>query len=112
MIVSDLMRLRSRALGGAVLLIGGGLLAAPCYAGAQSRAVVRAEENFRRDPNGVVLARLDPGTSLRVLAEEGNWTQIELEGWVWLRSLQVSADSQAGAQTRIHLLNRPEVSAP
>lgn len=58
----------------------------------QERAVVRAEENFRREPNGVVLARLAPGTSLRVLGSEGNWTQVEVEGWVWLRSLQVSDD--------------------
>jgi hypothetical protein len=75
-----------------VLLIGGSLLAAPNLTSAQSRAVVRAEENFRREPNGIVLARLDPGTPLRVLAEEGNWTEVELEGWVWLRSLQVSED--------------------
>ena len=54
--------------------------------------MVRAEENFRREPNGVVLAQLDPGTSLRVLGTEGNWTQVELEGWVWLQSLQVSED--------------------
>jgi hypothetical protein len=53
---------------------------------------VRAEENFRREPNGVVLGQLDPGTSLRVLGTEGNWTQVELEGWVWLQSLQVSED--------------------
>lgn len=59
---------------------------------AQERAVVRTEENFRREPNGVVLARLLPGTSLRVIGTEGNWTQVEVEGWVWLRSLQVSDD--------------------
>ena len=53
---------------------------------------MRAEENFRREPNGVVLGQLDPGTSLRVLGTEGNWTQVELEGWVWLQSLQGSED--------------------
>ncbi len=66
---------------------------APGRSDAQNRVVVRAEENFRREPNGVVLARLDPGTSLRVLGTEGNWTQVELEGWVWLRSLQASDDA-------------------
>ena len=54
--------------------------------------MVRAEENFRREPNGVLLAELGPGTSLRVLSTDGNWTQVELEGWVWLRSLQSSED--------------------
>jgi hypothetical protein len=73
-----------------LLLVGGGVLVAPGHAGAQTRAVVATEENFRRDPNGTVLGRLDPGTALRVLGEEGNWTRVELEGWVWLRSLQRS----------------------
>jgi hypothetical protein len=75
-----------------LLLIGGGFLAAPGHGSAQDRAVVRAEENFRREPNGVVLGQLNPETSLRVLGTEGNWTQVELEGWVWLQSLQVSED--------------------
>jgi hypothetical protein len=75
-----------------LLLIGGGLLAAPNLAAAQDRAVVGAEENFRREPNGVLLGELGPGTSLRVLGTDGNWTQVELEGWVWLRSLQSSED--------------------
>jgi hypothetical protein len=86
------MRLRRRPLHRALLLIGGGLLTATGQVAGQDRAVVRAEENFRREPNGVLLAELDPGTSLRVLGTEGNWTQVELEGWVWLRSLQSSED--------------------
>ncbi len=86
------MRLRCSPRGRALLLAGGVLIIAPGLTLAQDRVVVRAEENFRREPNGVVLARLDPGTSLRVLGTEGNWTQVELEGWVWLRSVQASED--------------------
>lgn len=49
-------------------------------------------ENFRREANGLLLARLEPGVEIRVLESQGNWTQVELEGWVWLRSLAESDD--------------------
>lgn len=87
------MPLQTRPLLGALLLTGGMFLVLASPGHAQERAVVRAEENFRREPNGVILARLLPGTSLRVIGSEGNWTQVEVEGWVWLRSLQVSEDA-------------------
>jgi hypothetical protein len=87
------MPLRCKALCRASLLIGGVLAASPSHASAQAAATIRIEENFRREPNGVVLARLNPGTSLRVLSSDGNWTRVELEGWVWLRSLRVSDDA-------------------
>lgn len=58
-------------------------------AGAQAVSVVR-EENFRREPNGVILGRLGPGASMRVVGREGNWVQADLEGWVWLASLRAS----------------------
>jgi hypothetical protein len=48
------------------------------------------EENFRREPNGVILGRVAPGASMRVVGSEGNWTQADLEGWVWLASLRAS----------------------
>ena len=86
------MRLRCASLH-RPLLLAGGLLAATAASGAsQDVVIVRAEENFRREPNGVVLARIGEGASLRVLATEGNWTQVEVKGWVWLRSLQTSEE--------------------
>ena len=54
---------------------------------------LRVEENVRREPNGVVLGRIGEGATLRSLLTEGNWTQVEVEGWVWLRSLQGTTDS-------------------
>lgn len=62
----------------------------PTTGQAQEPLQVLLEENFRREPNGVILGRLSPGSPLRVLATEGNWTQVELEGWVWLASLEAS----------------------
>jgi len=66
------------------------LLTAPVGVAGQARATVRVDENFRRAPNDVVLARLAPGTPLTVVGRDGDWLQVDVEGWVWLASLQVS----------------------
>ena len=66
------------------------LVMLPVGVQAQAGARVRVEENFRRAPNDVVLARLNPGTPLTVVAREDNWIQVDLEGYVWLASLQES----------------------
>lgn len=65
-----------------------GTVAAP--AAAQASARVRVSENVRKDPNGEVLAQLEPGTTLDVVGHQDRWTQVDLEGWVWERSLQVT----------------------
>jgi len=58
-------------------------------ASGQTVAVLR-EENFRREPNGVILGRLATGASMQVVGRDGNWVQTDLEGWVWLASLRAS----------------------
>jgi hypothetical protein len=65
------------------------LTASESAASAQAVSVLR-EENFRREPNGVILGRLAPGTSVQAVGREGNWVQADLEGWVWLASLRTS----------------------
>ena len=75
------------------LLLAGGILAASATPGmSQDVVTLQVEENFRREPNGVVLARIGEGAPFRLLSTEGNWTEVEVEGWVWLRSLQSSED--------------------
>ena len=74
------------------LLIAGLLVGSPAPAWSQSEARVRVEENFRREPNGVLLARLAVGATLPVIGRDGNWTNVELQGWVWLESLETSED--------------------
>ena len=86
------MPIRWRTLRGALLLVGGILVPLPGPVAAQGEATVRVEENFRREPNGLILARVEPGTELRVLDQRDSWSQVELAGWVWLPSLQVSDD--------------------
>ena len=87
------MPLRCTALRRALLLIGGLLVAPPTHVSGQGIATVRIEENFRREPGEVILARINPGTELQVLARDGNWTRVDLDGWVWLGSLQASDEA-------------------
>ncbi len=74
------------------LLAAASVAVGPWGVEGQTETRVRVEENFRREPNGVVLARLEPGAPVRVLAEEGSWTRVQLQGWVWLRSLQAGGE--------------------
>ena len=55
---------------------------------AQTGARVRAAENLRKEPNGAVLARMPADAPLNVVSHQGAWAEVEVEGWVWSRSLQ------------------------
>jgi hypothetical protein len=52
-------------------------------------AVVRVEENVRFEPQGVIIARLQAGTPVRVESRDGPWSRITFEGMVWENSLQL-----------------------
>ncbi len=56
------------------------------------QATVRAdvEENFRREPQGQVLARVNAGAELLRVGVSGSWTEASLEGWVWTASLRTT----------------------
>jgi hypothetical protein len=56
----------------------------------QGMATFRVEENIRSEARGVVLGRVLPGVALPVLSVEDQWVQVNLEGWMWTRSLQVT----------------------
>jgi hypothetical protein len=70
-------------------LVAGVLSGWAAGASGQTVAALR-EENFRREPNGVILGRLATGASMQVVGRDGNWVQADLEGWVWLASLRTS----------------------
>jgi hypothetical protein len=82
--------LMSTALGSVPALLAVALATHAADASAQSSARVSSDENFRREPNGVILGRLAAGAPVRVLERSGNWVQADVEGWVWLASLQAS----------------------
>lgn len=60
----------------------------PTGMGAASAAVWRSvgpEGNtILTSPDGDTLARTFPGSEVRMLAREGNWARIQIEGWTWL----------------------------
>lgn len=66
---------------------------------AQSVARVRAEENFRKDPNGTPLATVQEGAELAVVGSTGSWVEVVLEGWVW--SPSVTASNREGFDLRV-----------
>ncbi|UCF20730.1 MAG: hypothetical protein JSU87_04790 [Gemmatimonadota bacterium] len=60
----------------------------PAAAEAQGTARVKvAEENFRREPRGTQLATVLRGSELALLGEQGDWVEVELEGWIWAPSV-------------------------
>lgn len=44
-------------------------------------------------PDGDTLGRVQRETAMEVLAREGNWTRVRLEGWIWEPSAATAADS-------------------
>lgn len=58
--------------------------------GAQSTARARAAENVRREPNGDVVARVEPGATMAVVDRRDRWLQVDVEGWIWERSLRAT----------------------
>ncbi len=62
----------------------------PAVASAQGSVRVRTTENVRKEPNGEILGQLEPGTTLSVAGHRKPWVQVDVDGWVWARSLQVS----------------------
>ncbi len=63
------------------------LLAAPAAHG-QGTATLRVSENLRSEPRGAVLGRLETGKTFTVKGGREGWVQVEVQGWVWTRSLQ------------------------
>ena len=94
-----------------VALTWSAAVAAPLAAQA-GRAGVRVQENLRAEPNGVVVAVLEPGMPLEVLREQGNWMEVVVEGWVWTQSLQArdggAYDYRVGVPGGENLRDRPQ----
>lgn len=53
-------------------------------------ATLRVQENVRAEPNGLVVAVLEPGAEVRVVSRRDRWLEVDVEGWVWMRSLQAT----------------------
>ena len=54
---------------------------------AQNQYVGIKKENLRARPNGERIADLLAGSPVEVLKQQGQWTQIQVTGWIWTASL-------------------------
>lgn len=66
-------------------------------AGLAQNVVARVDvdqENFRKDPNGRILATVVQGNEFAVVDQQGDWVEIELQGWIWAAS--VTATNREG----------------
>ena len=59
-------------------------------------------------PSGDTLARVRPGAQLQVLAREGNWARVRVEGWTWLPAADSAADMTVVDATPAQLAADPE----
>ncbi|NIP82344.1 MAG: hypothetical protein GWM90_25225, partial [Gemmatimonadetes bacterium] len=60
------------------------------FATATDAAVVRD------NPGGDTLARIHPGSNVEVLARDGDWTRVRIEGWTFTSSLASGDSTGAG----------------
>lgn len=101
--------LRSRALP-TTLAVAWGLAGLPWGLPGQE-VTVRVEENLRAEPNGVVIAVLEPGSTLDFVRRRGRWVEATFQGWVWTQSLlsrdRGSFDLTVGAAEGENLRERP-----
>lgn len=57
---------------------------------AQSRTLV-ADASFTKEPQGVELAVLSKGTSVRTGAARGDWVEVTIDGWVFTQSTEATS---------------------
>lgn len=75
---------RSSTVGAVVLA----LLASFAPLRAQSAAIAVAEENFRTEPRGSIMAELLEGTRVTLGEDRDPWREVTLEAWIWGRSVR------------------------
>jgi hypothetical protein len=52
-------------------------------------------------PDGDTLARGRPGAQLQLLARQGSWSRVRLEGWVWIPSMEDSSSVASGVLSEL-----------
>ena len=52
-------------------------------------------------PDGDTLARSQPGAEMEVLARQGNWARVRLEGWIWAPSGAETDSVSTGIVTQV-----------
>lgn len=80
-------------------------------------------ENFRNAPSGDIIGKLNSGTKLKIVGEEGQWVKVQVEGYVWkpsvttdptqiegfkIHAFHILSETQAAAQSVLDKLNAGE----
>lgn len=80
----------------------------PAAAGLPDRIVVADRPlNLHVAPGGDTLATLRPTADLEVLARQGSWARVRLEGWVWVPAT-LPADSAAAGPSVAEVVANPD----
>jgi len=62
------------------------------------------EENLRNAPNGRKIGALLENTEMVAIAENENWVQVQITGWIWKPSLSMLKSSMIGDYRALHIM--------
>ena len=54
-------------------------------------------------PDGDTLAKTLPGADVRILARDGNWARVRVEGWTWIPDLPTGEDEESGVLPEVSI---------
>lgn len=79
----------------------------------QKEYIVKVQsENFRIEPSGDILGKLNAGTKVKAIKEEGNWIKIQIEGYIWKPSVTTDPTDVVGYKIHaMHILLKTEAEA-
>lgn len=66
--------------------------------------IMPESENLRSIQNGPILGKLNQGTRVAVIEEQGNWIRVHVEGWIWKESLSSIKPADRSATYRAQMI--------
>ena len=80
---------------------------------AQKEYIIKVKsDNFRSSPSGNILGKLNSGTKVKAIKEEGNWIKVQVEGYVWKPSVTTDPTDVVGYKIHaMHILLKTEAEA-
>ncbi len=79
----------------------------------QKEYVVKVQsENLRMSPSGNIIGKLNAGTKVTSIQEDGNWIKVRVEGYIWKPSLTDDPSDVVGFKIHaMHILLKTEAQA-
>lgn len=88
------------------------LLGTSLWAQSKTQYIQVKQENLRTEPNGKKIAELGSGTAVQVLETQGEWTKVQMTGWIWKSSLTDDPTRVTGFKVQVsHILCKDEATA-